>query len=107
LVVALVGKGVRCRALWRPGSGSKVDAGLERGRGRGVLVLERSRDSRGLLTDPKTSKSCNREGSALVDDGFECGDPTWIELDQEKVGGRRWLPYDGGVVEVESVVDIG
>jgi hypothetical protein len=36
LVVVLAGEGVR-RALWRLGSGSNVDAGLERGRGRGVL----------------------------------------------------------------------
>jgi hypothetical protein len=52
LVVALAGEGVR-RALWRPGPGSNVDAGLERGRGRGVLVSERSRDSARTAYLPK------------------------------------------------------
>ena len=47
------------------------------------------------------------KGSALVDDELECWDPTWIKLEQEKVGGRRWLPDNGGVVEVERAVEIG
>jgi hypothetical protein len=58
LVVVLAGKGVRCRALWRPGSGSNVDAGLERRWGRGVLDSKSPGTARGLPTYPKTSKSC-------------------------------------------------
>ena len=46
--------------LGKAGSVSNVDVGLERGRGRGALDSKGPRTARGLLTYPKTSKSCNK-----------------------------------------------
>ena len=49
----LVGYSGYFRALWRQGSVSNVDAGLERGRGRGAPDSKGPGTARGLLTYPK------------------------------------------------------